>query len=138
MNTEVGDPRIGQWYRHLDKGEIFQVTGVDEASRTIEVQTYGGDLDEIDKEVWYGMPLELAEQPEDWTGPVDDVETDDLGYSDTGSAAGESTAPLESVAAAAEAEWEDTTDLDELEPRGEGLPAEQISQEQPAGGDRLA
>ena len=26
----------------------------------------------------------MVEQPEDWSGPYDDLERDDLGYSDTG------------------------------------------------------
>jgi len=71
MQTGVGEPRIGQWYRHFDKGQIFQVTGLDQPSRTIEIQGFDGDLDEIDQEVWAGLPLGLAEAPEDWTGPVD-------------------------------------------------------------------
>jgi len=83
MNTGVGGARVGQWYRRSDKGEIFQVTGYDKASGTIEIQTFDGDLDEIDEDAWRELPLGLAEPPEDWTGPVDDVERDDLGYSET-------------------------------------------------------
>ncbi len=83
MNMAVGRARIGQWYARWDKGEIFQVIGYDEDSRTIEIQTFDGDLDEIDEETWSALPLAFAEQPEDWTGPVDDVERDDLGYSET-------------------------------------------------------
>lgn len=83
MNTGVGRAQIGQWYARWDKGESFQVTGCDEDSRTIEIQTLDGDLDEIDEETWAALPLALAEQPEDWTGPVDVVERDDLGYSET-------------------------------------------------------
>jgi hypothetical protein len=29
---------------------------------------------------WTTLPLEFAEPPEDWTGPLNDVEVDDLGY----------------------------------------------------------
>ncbi len=28
------------------------------------------------------MPLEAAAQPEDWGGPIDDVEPDEFGYTD--------------------------------------------------------
>jgi Family of unknown function (DUF6763) len=83
MNTGVGRARIGQWYARSDKGESFQVIGCDEEARTIEIQTLDGDLDEIEQDTWAALPLALAEQPEDWTGPVDDVERDDLGYSET-------------------------------------------------------
>jgi hypothetical protein len=83
MNRGVGNAQVGQWYLHLDKGEIFQVTGYDDESRMIEIQSFDGDLDEIDEEAWATLPLGLAEPPEDWTGPVDDVQVDDLGYSET-------------------------------------------------------
>ena len=83
MYTGVGRARIGQWYARLDKGETFQVTGLAEESHTIEIQTFDGDLDEIDEESWALMPLTFTETPEDWTGPVDDVERDDLGYPET-------------------------------------------------------
>ena len=43
---------IGQWYQHLDKDELFLVTGVDDESGTIELQYFGGDLDEIDLDSW--------------------------------------------------------------------------------------
>jgi len=49
------------------------VTGYDEASSTIEIQTFEGDLDEIDEDTWKELPLDLAEAPEDWTGPVDEM-----------------------------------------------------------------
>jgi hypothetical protein len=77
MNINVEAARIGQWYRHLDKGDIFLVTGYDEKSRTIETQTVDGDLDEIDGDAWSTLPLELAEPPEDWTEAIDDVNVDD-------------------------------------------------------------
>lgn len=38
----------------------------------------------IDAETWALLPLERVEPPEDVTAPVDDIETDDLGYSETG------------------------------------------------------
>jgi hypothetical protein len=73
MKIDVGAPRIGQWYTHLDKGEPFLVTGYDEKSRTIEIQAITGDLDEIDEETWSALPLELAEPPEDWTDSINDA-----------------------------------------------------------------
>jgi len=111
MNTGVGRARIGQWYTRWDKGEIFQVVGYDERSRSIEVQTFDGDLDEIDLETWAGLPLAIAEPPEDWTGPVDDVQRDDLGYTETAMTGEDWAKPLETVhpERGPEEAWRDTT-----------------------------
>jgi hypothetical protein len=67
MNTGIGRAQLGQWYRHLDKGEIFLVVGLDTESRSIVVQNTDGDLDEIGEESWMTLPLGWAEPPEDWT-----------------------------------------------------------------------
>ena len=99
MNPGVGGAQVGQWYARWDKGEIFQVIGIDEESRTIEIQTFDGDLDEIEKDAWAGLPLALAAQPEDWTGPVDDVERDDLGYSETDMTGADWSEPLQQLRA---------------------------------------
>jgi hypothetical protein len=76
MNSIAGPPTIGNWYRHLDKGELFQVVGFDEHSRTIEIQAVGGDIDEIDEDVWDTLPIAHGEPPEDATGPMDDLDSD--------------------------------------------------------------
>jgi len=123
MHTAVGSPQIGQWYLREDKGETFQVTGYDDESRTIEIQTFDGDLDEIDTEVWATLPLALAEPPEDWTGPVDDIEVDDLGYSETDMAAADWTQPLEPFPPSQES-WEDATPQDEPQTEREAGVAE--------------
>ncbi len=112
MNNGVGSARIGQWYLRWDRGEIFQVTGYDQEARSIEIQTFDGDLDEIEGETWRVLPLGLAEPPEDWTGPMDDVERDDLGYSETDMTAADWEEPLEPYRPAAEA-WEATAAEDE-------------------------
>jgi len=112
MNANVGPARIGQWYQRTDKGEVFQVTGLDAKSRTIEIQSFDGDLDEIDEESWRMLPLGLAEPPEDWTGPMDDVERDDLGYSETEMSGADWAEPLDPYPPAPEA-WEETAAEDE-------------------------
>jgi hypothetical protein len=86
-------PVVEQWYRHLDKGQRFYVTAVDEEARTVEVQHFDGDVDELDLREWFALDLEPIEPPEDWTGPVD-VEHDDLGYSETDMAEAEWAEPL--------------------------------------------
>lgn len=102
MNMGVGRASIGQWYARRDKGEIFQVIGLDEDSQTVEIQTFDGDLDEIDRETWSALPLALAAPPEDWTGPVDDVERDDLGYSETDMTGADWSEPLRQLRAEGE------------------------------------
>jgi hypothetical protein len=82
MATEA-EPIVGNWYEHLDRGEEFQVIDIDEESGVIEIQYLDGDLDTIEFDEWFELDLEAVEAPEDWTGPVDDVEQDDLGYSET-------------------------------------------------------
>ena len=137
VNSGVGKARIGQWYLHRDKGEMFQVTGYDERSRTIEIQTFDGELDEIDDEAWTTLPLGLAEPPEDWTGPIDDVEVDDLGYSETEMTAKDWSTPLEPFRVTQEA-WQDTTEDEEDAPEVEGLPREDLIVDNTAARDLAA
>ena len=76
------DPIIDNWYRHLDKGQMFKVVARDETAALIELQHFDGDIVEVDLTTWRSMDLEIAAAPEDWSGSVDVVERDDLGYSD--------------------------------------------------------
>lgn len=91
MTTET-DPIVGQWYSHLDKGQEFVVVAVDED--TVEIQNFDGNIEEIEVNDWYEIELELIEPPEDWTGPLDDVERDDLGLDDDTMQAEDWDAPL--------------------------------------------
>jgi hypothetical protein len=100
-------PVVGQWYSHLDKGDVFQVVAIDEESGWIEIQEFDGGLDEIEFEEWRQMSIEAAVPPEDWTGPVDEIDRDDLGYSDSSYEEGEP-GPLE-----ASTTWEDLLEEDE-------------------------
>jgi hypothetical protein len=80
-------PVTGQWYRHLDKGQPFRVISVERDEDLIEIQHFDGDLEEFEFAEWFDMDLELAAEPEDWTGPIDDadadVDADDLGDGET-------------------------------------------------------
>ncbi|NND64958.1 MAG: hypothetical protein HKM24_03240 [Gammaproteobacteria bacterium] len=76
------EPIIGSWYHHLDKGQDFQVVATDPKNGLIEIQHFDGDVEELAISDWYAQDIETAAAPEDWTGPMDDVERDDLGYSD--------------------------------------------------------
>ena len=79
MATET-DPIQGNWYRDLDKDEEFFVIDVYEEDGIVEIQHYDGDVEEIEMDAWYDLNIEAVEPPDDWVGPYDDVEKDDLGY----------------------------------------------------------
>lgn len=76
-------PAVGEWYQDTE-GQIFEVVAMDEDENHIEIQYFGGEIDEMDFEAWESSVVEMVEQPEDWSGPYDDLERDDLGYTDTG------------------------------------------------------
>jgi Family of unknown function (DUF6763) len=132
MNATVGPARTGQWYTRWDKGEIFRVTDYDRKAHTIGIQTFDGDLDEIDAESWQALPLAFAEPPEDWTGPVDDVEHDDLGYSETDMKGSDWNEPLQPLRSEEPQEaWQDITAEDDRDPEGEGIGAEPLALDEP-------
>ena len=81
--TTALKPVVSQWYRHRDKGQQFYVTALDEEAGTVETQHFDGDLEEMDFDDWHQQSIEAIEPPEDWTGPVDNIARDDLGYSET-------------------------------------------------------
>jgi hypothetical protein len=74
------DPIIGNWYRNEETGNDFEVVALDEDAQTVEIQDFDGELEELDLDAWYELPLEAIETPEDWSGPFDELEADDLGY----------------------------------------------------------
>jgi len=78
MRNEL-DPRIDQWYAHLDKGQRFFVVDTDKEKNTVEIQHFDGDLEELSMDEWRDMLIELSEEPENWRGALDIAEKDDLG-----------------------------------------------------------
>ena len=83
--TTVADPIIGSWYKDVENNLKFKVVAIDENDDSIEVQYLNGDIGEYDNDSWYNSTFDYIEDPEDWSAPFDDIETDDLGYSDTDS-----------------------------------------------------
>ncbi|MEX2495599.1 MAG: DUF6763 family protein [Woeseia sp.] len=79
MDNEI-KPIAGNWYANLANGELFQVVAFDDGEGLLELQHFHGDLEEVTLRTWRGMDVEAAAAPEDWTGPLDGVEKDDLGY----------------------------------------------------------
>ena len=74
------DPIIGNWYRNQETGNDFEVVALDEDAQTIEIQYFDGEVEELDLDAWYELAIEAIEAPEDWSGPFDELESDDLGY----------------------------------------------------------
>ena len=74
------EPIEGNWYHHLDREKDFMVLDVNKREGTIDIQYFDGDIEELEMEEWEEMDLEEIEPPEDWTGPLDDLERDDLDY----------------------------------------------------------
>lgn len=72
------DPIIGNWYQDLDKKQLFQVVALDETGTLVEIQYFDGNIAEFDLPAWRIMNLELAEEPEDWSGALG-VEEDEEG-----------------------------------------------------------
>jgi len=71
-------PMVGEWYKSVE-GNRFEVVAVDEEEETIEVQHFGGEVEEFSFDSWDEMPLVVIPAPEDWSGPFDDLEKDDFG-----------------------------------------------------------
>lgn len=103
-------PIVGNWYSHRDKGELFQVVALDEDSGTIEIQDFDGGIDEVDFDEWRQLAGASAAQPEDWGGPVDDVEPDEFGYTDL-----EKSFAVENSLEAATITWEQIVEDDDLD-----------------------
>lgn len=82
MST-ITDPIVDNWYKDVDNNLSFKVINIEDNGDTIEVQYLDGDLGSYDKESWYNSSFYYIEAPEDWSAPFDEIEVDDLGYSDT-------------------------------------------------------
>ncbi len=75
-------PILQEWYQDGTTGRTFRIVALDDESDSIEVQYSNGDIGEFDFSSWEESLFTPIEAPEDWSAPFDDVETDDLGYSD--------------------------------------------------------
>jgi len=126
MNHEL-DPIVGNWYRHMDKGQMFRVIAFDESDASIEFQHFDGDIEEVSLVTWRAMDLEVCEAPEDWTGPMDDIERDDLGYSSETVMSDEDwREPLQEIRPDGHEAWENTAERESTENREERPSAEEL------------
>ena len=67
------EPVVGDWFS--SRGDLFEVVAVDEGDSTIEIQHHDGSVEELEFEEWASRcnagELQVAEQPEDYTGAID-------------------------------------------------------------------
>ncbi len=103
----------GQWYLDRASGDMFQVVSVDPDDGSIDVQHTDGSLEETSVDDWVTRSLEGCEQPEDWVGSFDDLETDDIGLPETPAEPHAAEIPMER--ALLEMEERRTAALDDME-----------------------
>lgn len=64
-------PHRGHWYKRSDLNSIFEVVAIDDDDGTIEVQYFGGEIEELDINSWQLLELSQATPPEDWSGALE-------------------------------------------------------------------
>jgi len=82
MNVRI-TPEPEQWYLDPRTGDMFQVVSVNDDDDSIDIQYADGAVEEKSLDEWATMVLESCDQPEDWVGPYDDLESDDIGMPET-------------------------------------------------------
>ncbi|HYE33898.1 DUF6763 family protein [Methylocaldum sp.] len=131
MNSEA-DPIVGNWYQHLDKGQAFQVIAADEKADSVEIQHFDGDVEEMDFDAWYRLEIQPIEAPENWSGPLDVAEVDDLTGTEVSDTPPEDWAePLEEIVKPQDRPAAETPEEggDEW---GEGYPEEEPLEQEPS------
>lgn len=85
----------GQWYEDRRSGGVFQVVSVNEDDQSIDIQYVDGTVEESSLDEWASLELERCDQPEDWVGPFDDLESDDIGIPESTPGAHRAEGPIE-------------------------------------------
>ena len=78
VNTVTDDiqPVPEQWYRNVNDEVLFEVVAIE--NDMIEIQYHDGEVEELDIEAWEEMELEPIENPQDWIGDYEDMDSDDF------------------------------------------------------------
>jgi hypothetical protein len=124
-------PIVGQWYMRHDKGQIFSVVGIDDASGTVETQDFDGSLDEVEIKSWFMLSIEPIATPEDWTAPLDKMESDDVGATDAVTSEAAQEEQLQPVRGGGQEAWQDVTPEDESDEWDEGTSAGKFIADEP-------
>jgi hypothetical protein len=120
------EPHVDQWYSLRSKDEMFRVVAVDDGG--IEIQSFDGAIEELDPDAWRDLDLEPAEPPENWTGPFDNVEVEDLDDTLSATRKADGPAQLEPGFRQNE-EWLNARSEDERAEEDEGRPAEEYTED---------
>ena len=64
-------PEVSAWYQDLVSGSLFEVVAYEEETGTVEYQLVDGEVGEYDRSTWKQLTLINAEAPEDWRGPFE-------------------------------------------------------------------
>jgi len=94
MNVQI-TPEPEQWYLDRRTGDMFQVVSVDDEDDSIDIQYADGAVEEKSLDEWATIALVGCDQPEDWVGPYDDLESDDIGMPETSVEAHGADLPME-------------------------------------------
>ena len=89
-------PVVGNWYKSQD-GQLLEVITLDEDENCVEVQYFGGEIDQLEFDTWQSIIEDTADQPDDWTGPYDDLDPEELGYSDVSYRSGKPTFSIDEI-----------------------------------------
>jgi hypothetical protein len=76
MKREVGS--VGQWYLRRDTRDLFQVVDCDNRSGLVQIQMFDGSIDEVDTDAWRALCPQPVAPPEDWTGPWDSLDAEEI------------------------------------------------------------
>ncbi len=98
MMDMQAQPAVGQWYRHLDKGQEFVVVALDEDARTVMLQYFDGSLEEIGQDDWMQLEIEPVPEPENWSGPYDELDSSETLFTDSEMNQEEWNEPLDELA----------------------------------------
>jgi hypothetical protein len=72
-------PSVGSWYMDLQSGATFEVVAWDPQALLVETQLIDGEVGEYDMESWRELFLVSVEAPKDWRNPY---ELDSEDYAD--------------------------------------------------------
>ena len=71
-------PSVGSWYKNMETGESFEVVAFADDGANIEIQYFEGEVAELDSDTWAEMVLSPLPPPEDFSGPFDDLEPEEI------------------------------------------------------------
>jgi hypothetical protein len=71
-------PVVGSWYKNPITGDKFEVVAVDDEGDTIAIQYFEGEVEALDGETWSELGLIGLPPQEDWSGPFDDLEREEI------------------------------------------------------------